>query len=275
MSARAFSGVVVCYNESRYLAACLERLSFCDDRTVIDLGSTDDSVAVAEAAGARVVRHEWVPVVEYVRGFAADQARHDWVMFMDPDQMFPTAALPTIEKLIADHPRVGVIGIPMQNYFKGRPLHHGRWGGLASAHPTVLHRRRVNFSSAVHRGIVAAEGYETHRLPAHPEHVITHYWSDSWRALLAKAQRYLREEGPARYSKGERISTWMRLRNSARMLWQSLITKRGFLDGRDGVGLCLLAAYYQWQSDASLARYQRAQARPAQTYRATDATGAG
>lgn len=275
MSDLRFSGVVVCFNEARHLESCLNHLGFCDERVVIDLGSTDDSVAVAEAAGARVVRHDWVPVVERVRAFAAAQAAHDWVVFLDPDMVFPQAAVPDIEALIANHPQLAMIGIAYQNYFKGRPLRHGRWGGCTGVYPAILHRERVELTTGVHRGVMARPEFKTLDLPRDAGHVITHYWSDSWRALLAKAQRYLREEGPARYGKGERITTLMQLQNSARMLWRSLITRRGYRDGLDGVGLCLLATYYQWQSDTSLARYQRTQAHPAQMCRASDATGAG
>ncbi|HEY2074117.1 MAG TPA: glycosyltransferase, partial [Gaiellaceae bacterium] len=73
-------------NEGHLLGPCLDSIAFCDEIIVVDLESNDDTVAVAEAHGARVVRHPLVPIAEAARVTVAPQARHDWLLVVDPDE---------------------------------------------------------------------------------------------------------------------------------------------------------------------------------------------
>lgn len=81
-------------NEAARLPESLEQTQrFADEIVVVDSGSTDDTVAIAESFGARVSFHEW-------RGFAiqkahaADLCTHDWVLEVDADET-PSEALIT------------------------------------------------------------------------------------------------------------------------------------------------------------------------------------
>ncbi|MDZ4065210.1 MAG: glycosyltransferase [Coriobacteriia bacterium] len=249
--------VVVCYNESRYLAECLDRLSFCDEAVVIDLGSSDDSVAIASRAGARVITHPWVPVVERVREFAVGQATCDWVVFMDPDLMFPRSLQSLVRGAIRENPGVGFIGIRYQNYAWHRPLSHGRWGGCSGFYPAVMHRERVNLSHGVHRGISVKEGFSATQLGDQLEEVIVHYWVDSVGEFLAKHRRYLPEEGKSRYMSGRRTSRTESIRRGYSVWYNSLFVSEGYRDGLIGVVLSFAAGWYEWMAETSLLDYQR------------------
>src|SRR5206468_1715741 len=56
------SAVLITQDEARHLPGALESVRFCDEVVVVDCGSRDDSRAIAEAAGARVLVHESVKV---------------------------------------------------------------------------------------------------------------------------------------------------------------------------------------------------------------------
>ena len=68
---------IACRNEADRLGACLESVTWADERIVMDLASTDDSVAIAERNGARVVRRDPVPIVEMIRNEIAVHATND------------------------------------------------------------------------------------------------------------------------------------------------------------------------------------------------------
>ena len=53
---------------------------------VVDSGSTDDTIAQAEAAGARVLRQEWLGNGKQKR-IGEDACRHDWVLDLDADEI--------------------------------------------------------------------------------------------------------------------------------------------------------------------------------------------
>ena len=64
-------------NEERNLPRAIESLRCADEIVVIDSGSTDRTVEIAEKLGARVVESPW-PGYAKQKNFAAQQASHDW-----------------------------------------------------------------------------------------------------------------------------------------------------------------------------------------------------
>lgn len=88
-------------NEARMIAAVVRAArAVADEVVVVDSGSTDDTVALAEAAGARVVRQAWLGNGRQKR-FAEDQCRHDWLLDLDADEVVTPALAAEIAALFA------------------------------------------------------------------------------------------------------------------------------------------------------------------------------
>jgi glycosyltransferase involved in cell wall biosynthesis len=86
MAARAgLTVAVITFNEQRNLDRCLRSVGWADELLVVDAGSTDRTVAIAERHGARVVRRDW-PGFAAQKNFAIEQARHPWVLSLDADE---------------------------------------------------------------------------------------------------------------------------------------------------------------------------------------------
>ena len=76
-------------NEERCIARCLESLhGICDEIIVVDTGSTDRTVEIAKAHGARVCHFKWINDFSAAKNYALDQATGDWVVFLDADEYF-------------------------------------------------------------------------------------------------------------------------------------------------------------------------------------------
>src|ERR1700735_1825291 len=79
------SAIVITKNEAANIGECLDSLAFCDERIVVDCGSTDATIEIARQKGARVEFHEW-------RGFgpqknyALSLATGTWVLSIDADE---------------------------------------------------------------------------------------------------------------------------------------------------------------------------------------------
>ena len=67
---------------------------------VVDTGSTDDSAAIAQALGARVLHFAWCDDFARARNVALDAATGDWVLCLDADQQFDPASLPALERAL-------------------------------------------------------------------------------------------------------------------------------------------------------------------------------
>lgn len=80
------SVTLITLNEADRIAdAILSVRDWVSEVVVIDSGSTDDTVQVAEALGARVFYNPW-PGYGQQKRFAEDQATEDWILNIDADE---------------------------------------------------------------------------------------------------------------------------------------------------------------------------------------------
>lgn len=96
----ALSGVVTTLDNASTLEACLASLAFCEERVVLDSGSSDDTLAIAARHGARVsVR----PFQGYgpQKQAAIELATHDWILLLDADEHLTDAGRIAIERELA------------------------------------------------------------------------------------------------------------------------------------------------------------------------------
>ncbi len=88
-------------NESRMIADVVRAaLQIADEVIVVDCGSSDATAALAEKAGARIVRQEWLGSGRQKR-FAEDQCRNDWLLDLDADEIVTPALAAEIQALFA------------------------------------------------------------------------------------------------------------------------------------------------------------------------------
>ena len=114
---------IVCRNEADKLGPCLKSVAWADEVIVLDLDSSDDSAEVAREHGARVIRHEPVPVVEAVRNVVAESAKGEWILAVDPDERV-TPGLRDELLRVRNRTDIDVVAIPFMNYDLGYPALH-------------------------------------------------------------------------------------------------------------------------------------------------------
>ena len=86
------SACVIVKNEEKNLPRWLESMRrIADEIVVVDTGSTDRTVDLAKAAGARVFSFAWIDDFAAAKNFALEKATGDWVVFPDADEYFTAA----------------------------------------------------------------------------------------------------------------------------------------------------------------------------------------
>ena len=82
------SVIIAARNEARNLPRCLVALAGVGDVYVIDSGSTDDTVRIAESYGAKVVQFEYRGGWPKKRQWAMDTLplAYDWILLLDADE---------------------------------------------------------------------------------------------------------------------------------------------------------------------------------------------
>src|SRR5215213_4298997 len=124
------TAVVLTRNEERHLPACLASLAWAPAVVVFDSYSTDGTVAVAQAAGARVVQRVFDNYAGQ-RQAALAAVESEWVLFVDADERVPPALAAEIQSVLA--PTGTPVAptpawwIPRHNYIFGTLTLHAGW----------------------------------------------------------------------------------------------------------------------------------------------------
>jgi glycosyltransferase involved in cell wall biosynthesis len=141
------SVAIITLNEEFNLARTLQSVLWADELVIVDSGSEDRTVAVAENFGARVFREPW-------KGFgvqknsALAKCTSDWILSLDADEEV-TPGLASEVRAVIDAPpsdnSPAAYFIPRRNYFLGRWL---RFGGMYPDAKLRLLRRDLFTSGA-------------------------------------------------------------------------------------------------------------------------------
>lgn len=250
-----FSAIVMTYNESNQLVDCLQSLSQFGEILVYDMGSTDGSIEIARQYATVVRSIPRVEIVEKIWPQVVREAINDWIMLIDPDEVFPINILPELETLIRTQPRVGLVAIPWKYYFLGKPLNSTSWG-MEHFKARIFHRDRVDLTGVLFDGIKIRPGYDKFIFPTKSGFVLKHYWVDNLSQLFSKHWRYIRNAGEARFRKGERYSLIRQWKESVRVLRKDLVDYRGLHDGVRGIFLSFFHSWFIFTCHFSLLIYQ-------------------
>ncbi len=80
------SVVIITYNEADQIADCIDSvMGLADEILVVDSFSDDNTAAIANALGARVLQHEFAGHIEQ-KNWAKNQAEHTFVLSLDADE---------------------------------------------------------------------------------------------------------------------------------------------------------------------------------------------
>lgn len=228
---------LIVQNEQERLPAALESLSFCEEIVVVDGGSSDDTVQIARAAGARVIESPW-PGYAIQRNVALDAAHNDWVLEVDADERISPPLRQSIETMLTDPPAEAAMAVfALRNRFLGGSL------GPSAKYPSYrsrLFRRSVyrhDESRAVHEGIelrerpVILQGDLEHELAATPREAL----ADMWHYARLESAHVARPSSSLAYAKG------IVLRPLAKTAYRLLIDG-GWRDGWRGLAKISLDA---------------------------------
>jgi glycosyltransferase involved in cell wall biosynthesis len=119
------SVIIPVRNEGHNLRRCLESLKSVGEVYVIDSKSTDDTVAIAQSHGAKVVQFHYAGGWPKKRQWAMDTLplAYDWILLLDADEVLTSELADEIQKAIEDTHTNGYF-IALQMYFLGRRLRH-------------------------------------------------------------------------------------------------------------------------------------------------------
>jgi glycosyltransferase involved in cell wall biosynthesis len=159
------SAFIITRNEERRLPATLAALKgLVSEIVVVDSGSTDATIEIAEAIGARVFHRDWTGYGPQKR-FAEAACKHDWVINIDADEVITPGLADEICRLFEDGkpPSPSAYAVRILNIYPG----DARPRALANDYNVVrfYHRSVASYSDhPVHDRVKLREGVASAQL---------------------------------------------------------------------------------------------------------------
>jgi glycosyltransferase involved in cell wall biosynthesis len=248
------SVTIITKNEAAHIEACLASVAWADDILVVDSHSTDDTVARAERAGARVLVRDW-PGYAAQKNFAASEARHDWILSLDADERVTPALAREIQAATPPEAQSGY-RVPRVTW------HLGRWWKTTDWYPDfqlrLYDRRRARWTvRKVHESVQAdgAVGTLTNDLQHYAYRDISHH--------LATMDRYTTLAADEMFEAGRRAGLFDLLLHPPAAFLRNYVLRRGCLDGTAGLIVSAMNAHYVFLKFAKL--WARGHQRPGPT----------
>jgi glycosyltransferase involved in cell wall biosynthesis len=264
MTKISVSAVLITKNAAPTLATCLASVAFCDEILVVDSGSTDDTVALAQRCGARVIQTHWRGF-GLQKQFAVEQAAHDWVLCIDADERVSDRLQQSLKAALADisaassKPAFYAYRFARCNRFMGRYLRHGE--GYPDWSLRCFNRHHAQWSAdVVHEKVGFTGSAET--LVGTLTGDLLHDSAESLENYLDKQNRYSTLAANAALAQGKRA-------NAAHLLLSPLVRfikfyflRLGFLDGLPGLVHILIGCGTSFAKYAKMIALQRQPANP-------------
>jgi glycosyltransferase involved in cell wall biosynthesis len=227
-NAAGLSVAIISFNEEANIARCVEAVqAIADEIVIVDSFSTDGTVNIAEAMGARVYSETWKGHTAQ-KNSALEKCTGAWILSVDCDEVVSPELRESIRRVLADA-GAGADGyrVNRKTFFLGKWIEHawypdwklrlirhgsGRWGGI-DPHDTLI----------VSGSIGTLDGD------------LRHYSFRDLRDCLERQVRYSLIGSDSYYQNGRRATLAKLVLSPLHSFFKHYVIKRGFLDGRRGL----------------------------------------
>lgn len=246
------SGLVITFNESRNIVDCIRSLKrVCDDVVVVDSLSSDDTVALAQAEGATVIRQPFLGDGPQ-RSVGLPHCRHDWVLNLDADERLEDDLAAWLSGTDLDALPADAVESRRRNFVGDRTTRHA--GQYPDYVLRIFNRHRADFKPVVaHTRIQAAR---VTRVEGH----ITHFSYRDYADIFSRACLYANWMAKELATSSKPVRGWHPMLHGISAFLKHYVIKTGFLAGLDGLTLSLgkaLASYLKYARALEIRRGKR------------------
>lgn len=227
MNPAGISAVIITKNEEEHIAACINSLlGLADEIIVVDSGSTDATVSIAEDLGAKVYTKDWEGYGAN-KNFGADRSNYNWILSIDADEVVDANLKQAILDKELNSGAMYLIN-NITNYC-------GHWIKYTEWKPAYKYRLYEKANTRwnqrkVHEGLV-------HQVEPRLEKLLgamLHYSYTDYEEHLAKTENYARLSAEQWIAEGKRPGILKRIFGPSVRFIKSYLLNLGFLEGSVG-----------------------------------------
>ena len=230
------TATIITLNEERNIARAIESLRCCDEILILDSGSTDRTLQLAENLGARVFEAGWRGYSGQ-KNWAAEQACNDWILSIDADEALSEALEAEIWNLKKSGPRYDGYTMPRLARYLGRWIMHSGW------YPD----RKIRLYDRTKGRWVGDFVHESVHIDGRVgqlESNILHFTCESLSEHVKTMERYTTLAAQEIAARQIQVPLWRVVVDPQWTFFKSYLLQRGFLDGREGLTIAYMAAFY-------------------------------
>jgi glycosyltransferase involved in cell wall biosynthesis len=237
------SAVILTHNSENTLLQTLKSCSFCDERIVIDDGSTDGSVALAKKSGAKVFTNTLDGNFAAQRNFGLSKATHDWVLFIDSDEVVSKALADEIKRMTETADVAGFY-LKRDDVLWGRVLKHGETGNVR-----LLRLAKKASGVWIHP---VHEVWELNGMTGTLTNPLLHYPHPNVAQFLDAINRYSTLQAQYLFAKKIREPWWYVAVYPPAKFFVNYVWHLGFLDGTPGAIVAIMMSFHSFLVRAKL-----------------------
>lgn len=250
------SACLITFNEENNIAKAIDSVMWADEILIVDSGSTDKTVEIAEAKGVKVISQAWLGF-SLQKQFAVDNASNNWIFSLDADERVSDKLrdeILSLQKLpetdLADGYR-----IPRLSFYMDRPIKHGGW--YPDWQIRFFNREKAEWKKAL-----VHESVEVTGKPQNLSGDILHYSVEN-AAYHHKmiGERYAPLAAEQMFMNGRRTSKFKLATVGLTTFIRNYFLKLGILDGIPGFCIAWFAAHHSFLKHLLLLEMQNEKAK--------------
>ncbi|MFC2450192.1 MAG: glycosyltransferase family 2 protein [Flavobacteriaceae bacterium] len=251
VSKEKVSGLIITHNEEKNIREALECFDFCDEIVIVDSFSTDKTLEIAETfPNVKIIQNKFENFTKQ-RNLALDNAKNDWVLFLDGDERItPELKAEIIETLNSENKKDAYY-FYRKFFFEGKPINYSGTQNDKNFRLFRKSKTRYITEKKVHETLDIKENIGSLK------NKLLHYSVADKESYRRKMIHYGELKGKELFEKGKRYSFFTQMTKTAFKFFKSYILKLGILDGKEGFELCKLQTLSVYETYESLKREER------------------
>ncbi len=232
------TGIIITLNEEANIADCITSIQqVCREVIVVDSGSEDRTVAIAESLGARVFLQPYLGDGPQ-KAWGVQFASNDWILALDADERIDAEAVAAIRALDLRQTREDAFALRRKN-FAG-----SHWVKAAGFYPDqvtrLYHKQRAGYLPKRAHSSVAAE-----QIAPLAGHILHHTYRD-YAHWVERINALSSRDAWAMYERGVRPSPYAPILHATVAFLRKFIFKGGLFQGLDGLTVTMTTVFHAY-----------------------------
>lgn len=238
----SISASIITYNNERTIENCLKSLGWADEIIVVDSFSTDLTYEICKKYAHKIEQRKW-PGFRDQYDYATSLAAHDWIIFVDADEVISPELADEVVKAASEGKYDGFL-IYRQTYYLGRWIRHGGWN--PDREIRLYKKGKGRWEGGLH-ATVRIEG-KIGKL----DEIIEHYNYRDISDQINTIDRYSRNAAEDMLQQGRKYSLIQLIFRPIFRFFRDFIIKKGYKDGLPGFIIAVATGFYVFIKYAKL-----------------------